>query len=165
MSQCSIAISFQKILLHLIKAPYAIVNACDELIVAEETEQSNRLVTMLVDSVPLLELSAIELNPLRRDLMKDKLSDHLQQFANDVPSDSIHLFGDDNQKQKNQIAATNTALQKSSAYHGSSQRQFSRQSNWYQSKSNRNLTKKLLCPRKELYSKEEGRLQSEHIHS
>ena len=115
MSQCSIAISFQKILLHLIKAPYAIVNVCDELIVAEETEQSNRLLTMLVDSVPLLELSAIELNPLRRDLMKDKLSDHLQQFANDVPSDSIHLFGDDNQKQKNQIAATNTALQKSSA--------------------------------------------------
>ena len=38
------------------KASYAIVNACDELIVAEETEGSNKLLTMLVDSVALLGL-------------------------------------------------------------------------------------------------------------
>ena len=75
------------------KALYAIVNACDELIVAEETEVSNKLLTMLVDSVALLlELSIIELNELRRDLMKHKLPDHLKQLANNVPLDSIHLF-------------------------------------------------------------------------
>ena len=75
------------------KALYAIVNACDELMVAEETEVSNKLLTMLVDSVALLlELSTIELNELRRDLMKHKLPDHLKQLANNVPSDSIHLF-------------------------------------------------------------------------
>ena len=93
------------------KASYAIVNACDELIVAVETEGSNNLLIMLVDSVALLGLSTIELNALRRDLMKQKLPDHLKQLAKDVLSDSTHLFGDDIQKRINQIAATNTALQ------------------------------------------------------
>ena len=96
---------------------------------------------MLVDSVALLGLSTIELNALRRDFRKHKLPDHLKQLAKDVPSDSTHLFGDDIQKRINQIAATNTALQKSSTNHGSSQRQFSRQSNGYQSRSTRNPTK------------------------
>ena len=90
------------------KASYGTVNACDELIVAEETEGSNKLLTMLVDSVALLGLSTIKLNALRRDLMKHELSDHLKQLAKDVPSDSTHLFWDDIQKQINQIAATNT---------------------------------------------------------
>ena len=74
-----------------------IVNACDELIVAEETEGSNKLLTMLVDSVALLGLSTIELNTLRKALMKRKLPDHL---FNDI------------KKRINQIAATKTALQK-----------------------------------------------------
>ena len=87
---------------------------------------------MLVDSVALLGLSTIELNALRRDFRKHKLPDHLKQLAKDVPSDSTHLFGDDIQKRINQIAATNTALQKSSTHHGNSQRQFSRQSNGFQ---------------------------------
>ena len=93
--QFSTDISLQKILLHLMKASYAIVNACDELIVAVETEGSNKLLTMLVESVAFLGLSTIELNALRRDLMKYKLPDHLKQLAKDVPSDSINLFGDD----------------------------------------------------------------------
>ena len=38
---------------HLAKASYAIVKVSDELIVAEETEGSNKLLTMLVDSVAL----------------------------------------------------------------------------------------------------------------
>ena len=80
------------------KASYGTVNACDELIVAEETEGSNKLLTMLVDSVALLGLSTIKLNALRRDLMKHELSDHLKQLAKDAPSDSTHLFGDDIQK-------------------------------------------------------------------
>ena len=49
------------------KASYAIVNACDELIVAGKTEGSSNL---LVDSVALSGLLTIELNVLRRDLMK-----------------------------------------------------------------------------------------------
>ena len=146
--QRSTDINLQKILLHLMKASYAIVNACDELIVAEETERSNNLLTMLVDSVALLGLSTIELNALRRDLMKHKLPDHLKQLAKDVPSDSTHLFGDDIQKRINQIAATNTALQKSSTYQGSSQRQFSRQSSGYQSRSTRNPTKNYYAPQR-----------------
>ena len=139
--QGSTDISLQENLLHLMKVSYAIVNACDELIVADETGGSNKLLTILADSVALLRLSAIELNTLRRDLIKHKLPDHLKQLAKDVPSDSTHLFGDDIQKRINQIAATNTALQKSSTHHGSSQRQFSRQSNGYQSRSTRNTTK------------------------
>ena len=99
------------------KASYAIVNACDELIVAEETEGSDKLLTMLVDSVALLGLLTIKLNALRRDLMKHDLSDHLKQLAKGVPSNSTHLFWDNIQKQINQIAATNTTLQKSSTYH------------------------------------------------
>ena len=59
----------QKILLHMMKALYATVNACDELVVAEEVEGSNKLLTMLVDSVALFGLSTIELKTLRRDLM------------------------------------------------------------------------------------------------
>ena len=100
-------------LLHLMKASYAIVNACDELIVAEETARSNKLLTMLVDSVALLGLLTIKLNALRRDLMKHELSDHLKQLAKGVPSDSTNLFWDNIQKQINQIAATNTTLKKS----------------------------------------------------
>ena len=114
--QCSTDINLQKILLHLMKASYAIVHACDDLIVAEETEKSNKLLTMLVDSVALLGLSTVELNVLRRDLMKHKLLDHLKQLAKDFQSDSTHLFGDDIQKRIHQIAATYTALQKSSTY-------------------------------------------------
>ena len=79
--QRSTDISLQKILLNLIKTSYAIVNACDELIVVEETEGSNKLLTMLVESVALLRLSTIELDALRSDLMKHKLSDHLKQFV------------------------------------------------------------------------------------
>ena len=125
------------------KALYAIVNACDELIVAEETEVSNKLLTMLVDSVALLlELSAIELNELRRDLMKHKLPDHLKQLANNVPLDSIPSI----YLRINQIAVTNTALQKSSTHHDSSQRQFSRQSNGHQSRSTSNPTKNYYAP-------------------
>ena len=56
--------------------------------------------------------------------MKHKLLDHLKHFTKDFPSDSRHSFGDDIQKPINQIAATNTALQKLSTHHGSSQRQF-----------------------------------------
>ena len=138
------------------KASYTIVNACDELIVAEETEGSNKLLKMLVDSVALLGLSTIELNALRKDLMKHKLPDHLKQLAKDVPSDSTHLFGDDIQKRINQIAATNTALQKSSTHHGSSQRQFSRQSNWHQSRSTGNLTKNYYAPRGALLQGKKG---------
>ena len=102
---------------------------------------------MLVDSVAFLGLSTIELNTLRRDLMKHKLPDHLKHLAKDAPLDSTHLFGDDIQKWINQIVATNTALQKSSTHHGSSQRQFSRQSNGYQGRSTRNLTKNYYAPR------------------
>ena len=40
--QHSTDINLQKILLHLMKASYAIVNACDDLILAEETEGSNK---------------------------------------------------------------------------------------------------------------------------
>ena len=71
------------------KASYAIVNACDELIVAVEIEGSNNLLTMLVDSAALLGLSTIELNALRRDLMKHKLPDHLKQLAKDVPESAL----------------------------------------------------------------------------
>ena len=102
------------------KALYAIVNACDEFMVAEKTKES-KLLTMLVDSLALLGLSTIELNALRRDLMKNKLPDHLKQLAKDVPSDSTHLLGDDIQKRISQIAATNAALQKSSTYHARQQ--------------------------------------------
>ena len=122
------------------KASYAIVNACDELILVEETKGSNKLLTMLVDSVAFLGLST-------NALMKHKLPDHLKQLPKDAPSDSTHLFGDDIQKWTNQIVETNTALQKSSTHHGSSQRQFSRQSNGYQSRSTRNLTKNYYAPR------------------
>ena len=101
------------------KASYAIVNACDELTVAEKTEGSNKLLTMLVDSLALLGLSTTELNTLSRDLMKHKLPDHLKQLANYVPSYSTHLLVNDIQKRINQISATKTALQKSSTYHGS----------------------------------------------
>ena len=34
------------------KASYAIVNACDELIVTKETEGSNKLLTMVLDPNP-----------------------------------------------------------------------------------------------------------------
>ena len=104
--QHSTDINLQKILLHLMKSSYAIVNACDELIVVEETEGSNKLLTMLVDSVALLGLSTIELNALRRDLMKHKLPDHLKQLAKDAPSDFTHLFGDDIQKRIRQLQPT-----------------------------------------------------------
>ena len=40
--QHSTDVNLQKILLHLMKASYAIVNACDELILAQETEGSNK---------------------------------------------------------------------------------------------------------------------------
>ena len=86
-------INLQKIILHLMKASYVIVNACDELKVAEETGGLNKLLTMLVDSVSFLVLSTTELNALRKDLMKHKLSDHLKELAKDVLSDSTHLFG------------------------------------------------------------------------
>ena len=139
--QRSTDINLQKILLHLAKASYAIINACDELIVAEETERSNKLLTMLVDSVALLGLSTFELNVLITDLIKHKLPDRLRQLTKDVSSNSTHLFGDDIQKRINQIAPNKTPLQKSSTYYVSSQRQFSRQSNGYQSRSTRNPTK------------------------
>ena len=148
------------------KASYHIVNACDKLIVAEETEGSNKLLIMLLDSVALLELSRIELNALRRDLIKHKLPDHLKQLTIDVPSHSTHLFVDDIQKRTNQIAATNTALRKSSTYYCSSQRQFSRQSKGYQIRSNRNLTKNYYAPSPSQNSSAQGkkvRLQAEHI--
>ena len=141
--QRSTDINLQKVLLHLTKASYAIINACDELIVAEETERSNKLLTMLVDSVALLGLSTFELNVLITDLIKHKLPDRLKQLTKDVPSNSIHLFGDDIQKRINQIAPNNTPQQKSSTYYVSSQRQFSRQSNGYQSRSTRNPKEKL----------------------
>ena len=76
--QGSTDISLQENLLHLMKVSYAIVNACDELIVADETEGSNKLLTILADCAALLRLSAIELNTLRRDLIKHKLPDHLK---------------------------------------------------------------------------------------
>ena len=115
--QRSTDINLQKILLHLTKASYAIINACHELIVAEETERSNKLLTMLVDSVALLGLSTFELNVLITDLIKHKLPDRLKQLTKDVPSNSTHLFGDDIQKRINQIAPNNTPLQKSSTYY------------------------------------------------
>ena len=96
---------------------------------------------MLVDSVALLGLSTFELNVLITDLIKHKLPDRLKQLTKDVPSNSTHLFGDDIQKRINQIAPNKTPLQKSSTYYVSSQRQFSRQSNGYQSRSTRNPTK------------------------
>ena len=86
-------INLQKILLHLMKASYVVLNACDELKVAEKTGGLNKLLTMLVDSVSFLVLSTTELNALRKDLMKHKLSDHLKELAKDVLSDSTHLFG------------------------------------------------------------------------
>ena len=110
---------------------------------------------MPVDSVTLLGLT-IELNALRRNLKKHKLPDHLKQLVKDVPSDSTHLFGDDIQKRVNQIAATNTALQKSSTLHGSSQRQFSRQSNGYQSRSTRNPTKNYYAPQRSSAQRKKG---------
>ena len=60
---------------------------------AEKTEGSNKLLTMLVGSVAILRLSKTVLNALRRDLMKHKLPDHVKQLAKDIPSDSALLFG------------------------------------------------------------------------
>ena len=68
--QSSAGISLQKMLLHLMKASYVIVNVSDELIVAEGTEGSHKLLTMFVDSAALLGLSTIELSTFREDLMK-----------------------------------------------------------------------------------------------
>ena len=62
-------------------ASYSNVNACDELIVAEETEGSSKLLTILVDSLALLGLLTIELNALRRDLMKHNFPGHLKQLV------------------------------------------------------------------------------------
>ena len=55
--QSSTDISLQKMLLHLMKASYVTANVdtvSDELIVAEETEGSHKLLTMFVDSAALL---------------------------------------------------------------------------------------------------------------
>ena len=55
--QSSTGISLQKMLLHLMKASYVTANVdtvSDELIVAEETEGSHKLLTMFVDSAVLL---------------------------------------------------------------------------------------------------------------
>ena len=51
------------------------INACNALIVAEETDRYNKVLTMMVDSVAFLEL---KLNALRRHLMKNKLPDQLK---------------------------------------------------------------------------------------
>ena len=85
--------------------------------------------------------------------MKHKWPDHLRQLA----KDSTHLFSDDIQKQITQITATNTALQKTSTYHGSGQRQFSKQSNGYHSTFTNNPTKNYYAPQ-ELCTREEGQL-------
>ena len=53
------SISLQKILLHLLKASNTIVNAFHELKVAEKTDGSNKLLTMLAESAALLGLLAI----------------------------------------------------------------------------------------------------------
>lgn len=70
------------------KNSYAIINACDKLIVAEETEGSNKLLSTYVGSVALLGLSTIELHTLWRGLKKHKLPDHLKQLAKDVSKQS-----------------------------------------------------------------------------
>ena len=69
-----------------------------QLVTVHAICQAPKLLTMLVDYVALLGSSTIELNALKRDLMKHRLPDHLKQLAKNVPSQSSNLFGDDTQK-------------------------------------------------------------------
>lgn len=109
--------SIQKILLHVIKASYAMFYACDKLVAKEENETCNEVLNLLIDAVALLGHSSIEINNLRRDLMKHRLPAHLRKLVKNVPPDSKFLFGDDIQKRISQIAATNTALQHQGRHH------------------------------------------------
>ena len=111
-SQCSTDISLQTILLYIVKASYAIFYSYDKLVFLNN-EASKNIQSMLIDSVPLLGLSTVEINSLRRDPMKYRLPVHLRRLAKDVPSDSKFLFTDDIQRRVSQILATNSALQKS----------------------------------------------------
>ena len=109
--QRSTDIMLQKVLLHVVKASYALMISCDKLIV--KGEDCKDILAQVVDSLALLGTSSIEINQLRRDLMRHKLPNNLKPLAKDVPPGSDFLFGDDINKRISQLSSTNSALQKS----------------------------------------------------
>ena len=84
----------QKVLLHNIKASYAVMISCDKLI--QKGGEFKKKLTPAIDSLDLLGTSRREINQLKRDLVKHKLPANMKLLAKDFPPGLYLLFGDDN---------------------------------------------------------------------
>lgn len=62
------------------------------------SEASKDILSVLIGSVALLDLSTVEINSLRRNLVKDRFPGHLRRLAKNVPPDCKFLFEEDIQK-------------------------------------------------------------------
>lgn len=62
------------------------------------SEAFEDILSVLIGSVALLDLSTVEINSLRRNLAKDRFPGYLRRLAKNVPSDCNFLFEDDIQK-------------------------------------------------------------------
>ena len=108
--QRSTDIMLQKVLLHVVKASYAIMISCNKLI--QKGGEFREILTPVIDSLALLGTSTTEINQLRQDLIKHKLPANLKLLAKGVPPESDLLFRDEINKSLSQLSTTNSALKR-----------------------------------------------------
>ena len=99
-----------------VKAAYAVTEACDKILNKMgkmKQELSKELVSPLIDGLAFLGKAITDMNQFRRNNLKPRLPEKLKPLADNVPSESQWLFGDDLSKRISQINNMNSALTQS----------------------------------------------------
>ena len=99
-----------------VKAAYAVTEVCDKILNKMgkmRQDQSKELVSPLIDGLAFLGKAITDMNQIPRNNLKPRLPEKLKPLADNVPSDSQWLFGDDLSKRISEINNMNSALTQS----------------------------------------------------
>ena len=119
-------------------------------------DQSKGLVSPLIDGLAFLGKAKTDMNQFRRNNLKPRLPEKLKLLAENIPSESQWLFGDDLNKRIREINNMNNALtQPFRSYHQNNGRYYSKSSHsGYSCSSQQKITKNFRPSRR---SKAQGR--------
>ena len=128
-----------------VKAAYAVTKACDKILNKMgkmKQDQSKELISPLIDGLVFLGKTITDMNQFRRNKLKPRLLEKLKRLADNVPSESQWLFGNNLSKRISEINNMNSALTQSfRSYQQNNDRYNNSSHNGYSYSSQQKMTK------------------------
>ena len=143
------------------KAAYAVAQVCDKILNnmgKMKQDQSKELISPLIEGLVFLGKAITDMNQFRRNNLKPRLTEKLEPLADNIPSESQCLFGDDLSNRIRKINNINSVLtQFFRSYQQNNGRYYNNSSHsGYSCNSQQKMTKKLPAFPEELSAREKG---------